>query len=91
MNTDLIVKPPQSRVLKSARVTLQPGEEVGEHITENREEIVVVLKGKATLQKEGRLLIMESGTAHFIAEGIKHNVRNESREPLEYAYIVAKW
>lgn len=91
MNSDLIVKPPQSKVLKSAMVTLQPGEEVGEHTTENREEIVVVLKGTATLQKDGKSFIMVSGTAHFIGEGIKHNVRNESREPLEYAYIVAKW
>ena len=49
MKTEHIVKPPQSRSLKSGRVLLSPGESVGWHVTQDREELVVVLKGTATV------------------------------------------
>ena len=83
-----IVKPPQSKSMKSARVTLAPGEEVGEHVTHEREEIIIVIKGKATLVKDGKKVALEEGQVYFIEEGVKHNVRNETKEELEYVYVV---
>ena len=47
-----------------------------------------MLKGKATLIKDGKEVVLEEEQACFIEEGIKHNVRNESKEELEYVYVV---
>jgi mannose-6-phosphate isomerase-like protein (cupin superfamily) len=38
---------PQTMGIKSGHVVLEPGENIGEHITEAKEEVIVVLKGKA--------------------------------------------
>jgi len=84
-----IIKPPISKSIKCARVTLEPGEEIGEHVTDGCEEIIVVLKGKATLVKDGKCIVLKEGQAHFIQEGIRHNVRNESEKEIEYVYVVS--
>ena len=88
MKYERIIKPPESRLLKSGRVTLAPGEDIGEHVTEKREELILILKGEAVVEKEGELIQLKHGQAHFIPEGKKHNVRNNSDKELEYIYIV---
>jgi mannose-6-phosphate isomerase-like protein (cupin superfamily) len=89
MESESLVKPPVSRVLKGGRVVLCPGEEVGQHVTENREELLVVLKGIATLIMEGVSVKIDTGGAHYIEEGVTHNVRNDSDDDLEYVYVVS--
>ncbi len=81
----------ESPSLAGGKVILRPGEEVGEHITENREEVIIVLKGNATLVKANERIELSEGETHFIKEGIKHNVKNLSNEPLEYIYVVRKF
>ena len=88
METRSLVRPPESRMLKSGRVSLAPGEEVGEHVTDKKEEIVIVLKGTGTLVKEGQETTLKAGEAHFIAQEMRHNIRNSSEETLEYIYFV---
>ncbi len=89
METDSIIKPPASKVLKSGRVRLSPGEEVGEHVTDKREELLIVLKGTATLINSGETVILKEGETRYIREGVKHNVKNTSDKPLEYIYVVS--
>ncbi len=89
METTPIIKPPVSKALKSGRVRLSPGEEVGEHITDNREELLVVLKGTATLINSGEEIELKEGETRYIKEGVKHNVKNASNSPLEYIYVVS--
>jgi quercetin dioxygenase-like cupin family protein len=89
METNSILKPPLSRSLKSGRVKLNPGEEIGEHITENREELIIILIGKAKVEIEGEILELKEGDAQFISEGVKHNVTNNSEQLLEYIYVVS--
>ncbi len=86
MKTELLVKPPRSRLLKARRVILSPGEEVGEHKTEEREELIIVLSGTASLLKGDDVIELNEGEAHFIEEGLTHNVRNNSGRVLEYIY-----
>ncbi len=88
MKTDKIIEPPASRILKSSKVILLPNEEVGEHVTDKKEEIIIVLKGNATLIEEGKAIILKKGDAHYIKEGVRHNIRNDSDEVLEYIYVV---
>lgn len=84
-----LIKPPNSKVLKSGRVVLDPGEEVGEHVTENKEEIIIVIKGTATIIREDVSTVTNQGEICYIKEGVKHNVKNESDSELEYVYIVS--
>lgn len=43
-----LIKPDQSVRLHAGYITLQPGESVGEHSTEEREEIIIVLQGEGS-------------------------------------------
>jgi mannose-1-phosphate guanylyltransferase / mannose-6-phosphate isomerase len=86
MISDSIVKNDRMR---AGRITLLPGEDVGEHRTEHREELIVVLKGVATIVEEALIIEKKVGETHHIAENINHNVRNDGSEPLEYIYITA--
>jgi mannose-6-phosphate isomerase-like protein (cupin superfamily) len=89
MKTTPLVKPPQSSFLKASKVLLSPGEEVGEHVTENREEIILVLKGEGILMN-GRLSIpLKEGQVHHVGENTLHNVKNTSSSDLEYVYVVS--
>jgi mannose-6-phosphate isomerase-like protein (cupin superfamily) len=83
-----IIEPPRSRLLRGGRVLLLPREDVGEHVTEGREELIVVLRGRAALLKEDKVIELKEGEAHFIGEGVRHNVRNDSGKELEYIYLV---
>ncbi len=89
MQTFPLVRPPQSKYMKSSRVILAPGEEIGEHITDKREELIIILKGSAILTNGGGRIILNAGDARFVGEGVRHNVKNESKEPLEYVYVVS--
>jgi mannose-6-phosphate isomerase-like protein (cupin superfamily) len=89
IKSELLIKPPASRMLKAGRIILSPGEEVGEHITEKREELIIVLKGTATLIKETEILKLKEHETHYIKEGIKHNIKNNSGKELEYIYVVS--
>jgi mannose-6-phosphate isomerase len=89
MKSSSICKPPQTKRIKAGRVRLEPGEEIGEHVTKDREEIIVVLKGDATLEMDGKEIEIKEGATHFIEEGKAHNVMNNGKERLEYVYVVS--
>jgi len=89
MKTESLTNPKETKNLKAGRVVLAPGEEVGEHVTESREELLVVLNGTATLFKEEQSFELKEGETHFIKEGVRHNVKNNSGKELEYVYVVS--
>lgn len=89
MDCESLIKPPTTKVLKSGRVKLSSGEEVGEHVTDKREEIIIIMKGKATIVEEGREFVVEEKNIHFIREGTTHNVKNLSDGDVEYVYVVS--
>jgi mannose-6-phosphate isomerase-like protein (cupin superfamily) len=83
-----LLKPPVSQKLKSGCVVLKPGECVGEHCTEHKEEILVVLKGTAIVEIEHEQFKLNQNMIGFIPEGKTHNVWNKSKKELQYIYIV---
>jgi len=83
-----LIKPPLSQKLKSGCVILKPGECVGEHYTSEKEEILVILKGIATIEIEKETTELTQNTLGFIPEGKMHNVWNKTKEELQYIYIV---
>ena len=89
MKYESLFKPPFTKNIKAGKVFLRPNEEVGEHVTDNKEEIIIVLRGVATLHIEGNTAEVGGGESYYIGEGKKHNVVNNSREELEYIYVVS--
>jgi quercetin dioxygenase-like cupin family protein len=89
MEYNSIIKPPKSQRIKAGKVKLLPGEEIGEHSTDSKEELIVVLAGSATIIANGEETIVPEKEHHFIPEGTVHNVRNDREQTLEYIYIVS--
>jgi oxalate decarboxylase/phosphoglucose isomerase-like protein (cupin superfamily) len=88
------LKPPESSVMRSGKVCLQQGEEMGWHETAGKEEVIVLVAGTATLmmremQGNEQRITIAAGGAHFIREGVWHSVRNDGADQLIYFYIVA--
>lgn len=89
MKTEILVRPPESKSLKSRMVILSPGESVGEHITNKREELIIVLRGTATILYNHHEVCIKKGETYFIKEGILHDIKNNHDEELEYVYVVS--
>ena len=89
MKIEPIIKPPASEILKSAKVILSPNEEIGEHKTEKREELIIIIKGSGLLYKKNEKIRINAGDTQYIEEGIVHNIINNSENDLEYIYVVA--
>ena len=83
-----LLKPPFSERLRSGSVTLAPGEEVGVHRTDGREEAIIVLRGTATVICEGEELTVKEKQLAYIPPEMEHNVINKTNQLVEYAYVV---
>ena len=83
--------PPESSTMRSGLVTLAPGKSVGKHSTENYEELVIVLKGKGTMQiTGGDTLSFARGEVLYCPPHTEHNVTNTGGGALQYLYVVAE-
>ncbi|MBU0707595.1 cupin domain-containing protein [Patescibacteria group bacterium] len=87
--SESIIKPPNSTKIKAGLVVLQPGQDVGEHITTNREEIIVVLEGTATAVIKDEAKILEEKDCCYIPNNTVHNIKNQANTILKYYYIVS--
>jgi len=83
------LEPPLSQNIKSGFVLLHKGEEMGEHITEDKEEVLYIIAGEATVTIEGNAELAEAGSMIYIPPHAKHNVKNESDEDMKYIYVVS--
>ena len=84
------VSPPEARSLSSSCVRLAPGQRVGEHSTEDREELILVLEGEATLQAGGEATLVRQRHAAYVPPGSRHDVENRAGAPLVYVYVTAR-
>lgn len=84
-----LIKPPKSKNIKAGLVILKKGEEVGEHITENREEVIIIIQGQARVFLEGQGKTVKQNSLVFIPENKKHNLKNISKKTLKYLYVVS--
>lgn len=83
------LKPPLSHNIKSGFVLLHKGEEMGEHVTEDKEEVLYIIEGEATVIIDGNSDYAEAGSMIYIPPHTKHNVKNDSDENLKYIYVVS--
>lgn len=76
--------------IKSGFVMLKPGECVGEHVTEGKEEAIIILRGKAEVLSDNKVLFTaEKDNLIYIPPETKHDVKNIGKELLEYIYVVS--
>lgn len=85
----LLERGAQSTNLKSGSVTLAPGKSVGSHVTEGKEELLIILKGQAEVTVEGyRTIRARRFSAIYIPDEVRHDVRNSGTAVLHYVYVV---
>ena len=76
--------------IKSGHVILKKGEEIGEHSTNDLEEVLVILKGKGQLVINKKVsLDFEDNAALYVSPGTIHNVKNTGSGALEYVFITS--
>lgn len=80
----------KAKGLKSGLVTLKPKGLIGEHRTENKEEVLIILKGSATVYfGENKKLKASKNSFVFIPPETPHNVKNSGSKTLQYVYVTA--
>lgn len=76
--------------IKAGHVILNPGENIGLHSTKDREEILIILKGKgkAYVDKKTPLSISENHIL-YIPPKTGHDIHNKGTGVLEYVFITS--
>ena len=83
------------RVLYTAKkmqlvlMALQPGEEIGEEVHNDRDQFFRVEKGKGEIWIDGNMARIKSDMAMIVPAGARHNVKNTGEKPLKLYTIYA--
>ncbi len=82
--------PPDTVQMKSGLVSLKPGESVGIHNTENKEELIIVMEGEGEMIFEDYNSVgLSWGNHAYCPPYTSHNVINTADKILRYIYIVS--
>jgi quercetin dioxygenase-like cupin family protein len=82
--------PPGNKTLRSGLVQLLPGEDVGDHSTDQKEELIIVLEGEGALKLNGTdALSISRGAVAYCPPDTEHNVVNTGVGMLRYVYVVS--
>ncbi len=87
----LVNKDLGSSGLKSGHVVLKAGENIGEHSTNEREEIIIVLRGegKAVVDKN-KIFTIKGNHVLYIPPQTTHDIKNSGKKDLEYVFVTSK-
>ncbi len=81
---------PVTAGMKSGYVTLKPGESVGEHKTEAKEEAIIILEGEAEVRCAGKIVFtVKEHNLIYIPPETNHDIKNNADRLLRYVYVVA--
>ncbi|MCD6397943.1 MAG: cupin domain-containing protein [Spirochaetaceae bacterium] len=81
---------PESMGMKSGIVSLLPGDFVGVHNTGNREELLIILKGRGEFLIVGREPVqIQRNQFFYCPPDTEHNVINTGTSILKYVYVVS--
>ena len=80
---------PQTQGMRAGRMFLLPGQDCGQHSTNNNEELLVFLAGEGEVVAEKSILQVGMGRISYIPPETTHNVKNTGDKPLIYIYCVA--
>ena len=68
--------------LQLVLMTLQPGEEIGEEVHDDRDQFFRIEEGEGVIDIDGKANEVEDDIAVIVPAGARHNVRNTGDEPL---------
>ncbi len=74
-----------------AKLTIQPGDSIGNHSHDNEEEVFVILQGKAEMSDNGQLVILNPGDTILTANGAAHSVKSIGDIPLEMMAVIVTY
>jgi mannose-6-phosphate isomerase-like protein (cupin superfamily) len=70
--------------LQLVLMTLQPGEEIGEEVHEDRDQFFRIEEGEGVITIDGEENRVEDDIAVIVPAGARHNVRATGDEPLRF-------
>lgn len=70
-------------------MALQPGEEIGEEVHEDRDQFFRVEQGEGEVLIDGKRTAIRSDMAIIVPAGARHNVTNTGTEPLKVYTLYA--
>ena len=73
--------------LQLVLMTLQPGEEIGEEVHQDRDQFFRIEEGSGMIDIDGVENPVEDDIAVIVPAGARHNVRNTGDEPLQFYTI----
>ena len=74
--------------LRSGYVVLKESENIGEHNTDDAEEMLIILEGKGELLiNKSEILDFEKSTALYIPPNTVHDVKNIGKGLLKYIFV----
>lgn len=77
--------------LRAGLVVLKPKESVGEHKTEHKEEVIIILNGSATIYYgKNKKIKAPQNTFVYIPPETLHDVKNSGSKILRYLYVTAR-
>ena len=80
----------KTRNLRCGLVTLKPGESVGEHSTDNKEEVLIILQGRARVSyAKHKFFKLKEHSLVYFSPRTAHNVENIGTEKLKYLYLTS--
>lgn len=68
--------------LQLVLMTLQPGEEIGEEVHEDRDQFFRIEQGHGEIRIDGTANVVEDDFAVIVPAGARHNVVNTGKKPL---------
>lgn len=77
----------QVKGMRSGFVVLQKNESVGQHNTGEKEEAIIILKGKARLYYRTKSITVGENSFLYIPKNTVHDMKNVSSVPLKYVYV----
>jgi mannose-6-phosphate isomerase-like protein (cupin superfamily) len=69
--------------LQLVLMTLQPGEEIGEEVHDDRDQFFRIEEGRGEIRIDGKANAVEDDFAVIVPAGARHNVVNTGSEPLK--------
>jgi quercetin dioxygenase-like cupin family protein len=86
----LLAGVPETKGMKSGYVILQPGESVGSHSTEAKEEAVIILEGTLQVLAGGEpVQIAGKDSLVYVPPQTEHDMKNIGAGAARYVYVVS--
>jgi mannose-6-phosphate isomerase-like protein (cupin superfamily) len=71
-----------------ARITLEPGCSIGEHVHDREEEVFYIISGTGTVNDNGKTSVLMPGDAVKTGNGAFHSIENTGTEPLVMLAVI---